>query len=143
MSKIDKSSYTELEVMAEKGKTICCGFRAYIKRCCVRAATVGKTLLQNEDDIERVTESGMAASCCTVVLTIFSGLTILLLFPFSLLYVIKVFSKPLYLPISLSNPPLWIFSTVTLLVEMHYCYAAANCFSACTSCRWCHSMRGL
>lgn len=101
MSKIDKSSYTELESMAEKGKTVGCGFRAYIKRCCVRAVTVGKTLLQSEDEIERVTETGMATSCCTVVLTIFSGLTILLLFPFSLLYVIKVFNKPLYLPISL------------------------------------------
>ena len=57
---------------------------------CLCPAGVGKTLLQSEDEIERVPVTGVATSCCTVVLTIISGLTILLLFPFSLLYVIKV-----------------------------------------------------
>lgn len=52
------------------------------------AAAASKGLLQ--DEIERVPESGVAASCCAVVLSIFSVITIVLFFPFSLIYVIKV-----------------------------------------------------
>ena len=45
---------------------------------------------QLEDEIERVPETGAAAGCCKIVLTLLSGLVIILLFPFSLLYVVKV-----------------------------------------------------
>jgi erythrocyte band 7 integral membrane protein len=50
---------------------------------------VSKSLL-HDDEIERVSETGVVASCCTVVLTILSGITIVLFFPFSLCYIIKV-----------------------------------------------------
>lgn len=50
---------------------------------------VQKTLLQ-DGEIERVPETGVAASCCALVLTIFSIISIVMLFPLSMLYVIKV-----------------------------------------------------
>ena len=43
-----------------------------------------------EDEIERVTESGLGASCCTVVLILISIIMLVVTFPLSLLCVIKV-----------------------------------------------------
>jgi len=43
-----------------------------------------------EDEIERVPETGAAAGCCRIVLTIFSFFVIIIFFPFSLIYVLKV-----------------------------------------------------
>ena len=59
------------------------------------------------DEIERVPESGLATSCCTVVLTLFSFITIILFFPISLFYVIKVSRTP---PPSCNTDPAYLSS---------------------------------
>lgn len=58
--------------------------------------TVQKTLLQ-DDEIERVPETGVAASCCALVLTIFSVISIIIFFPFSMFCVVKVYKYYAYI----------------------------------------------
>ena len=94
----------------------------------------GKTLLQ-EDDLERVPETGVAAGCCTLVLTIISFFSIIILFPFSLLYVIKVCNEPL----SLSHTHLSLSLTHThtpLSLSLSHTHTHTHTY------RWFHSMRG-
>lgn len=75
-------------------RAICCGdclFRTHFSSLPAIPGSPGPLLHQQvEDEIERVPETGAAAGCCKVLLTLLSGLMIVLLFPFSLIYVIKV-----------------------------------------------------